>query len=56
MAQGLAKQLPVPAPITVTKRLVLREYDAMTTAAERGTPHHSPLDPPPGPDPRHPPR
>jgi len=36
-----------------TKRLVLREYDAMTRAAETGVPYRSPLAPPPGHGPRH---
>jgi hypothetical protein len=39
-----------------TKRLVLTEYDALARAAETGAPYVSPLDPPPGTGPRHPPR
>lgn len=38
----------------LTKRLVLREYDAMSVAADTGTPYRSPLDPAPGLGPRHP--
>jgi len=36
-----------------TKRLVLAEYDVMSTSAATGVPYHSPLDPPPGEGPRH---
>ncbi len=35
---------------------ILREYDAMQHAIDTGTPYQSPLDPPPGAGPRHPPR
>jgi hypothetical protein len=38
-----------------TKRLVLAAYDGMTAAAETGVPYASPLDPPAGEGPRHPP-
>jgi hypothetical protein len=37
-----------------TKRLVLREYDAMAEAVRTGVPYRSPLNPPPGRGPRHP--
>ena len=38
-----------------TRRLVLEAYDAMSRAAETGSPYRTPLDPPPGEGPRHPP-
>ena len=39
-----------------TKRMVLEFYDQMAEAARTGVPWRSPLDPPPGSGPRHPPK
>ena len=39
-----------------TKRMVLEFYDQMADAARTGVPWSSPLDPPPGSGPRHPPK
>lgn len=39
-----------------TRRLVLDFYDRMTTATETGIPYETPISPPPGEGPRHPPR
>jgi hypothetical protein len=39
-----------------TRRLVLERYDAMSEAIRTGVPYRTPLDPPPGHGPRHPPQ
>jgi hypothetical protein len=39
-----------------TKRLILERYDALADATKTGRPYQSPLSPPPGSGPRHPPR
>jgi hypothetical protein len=39
-----------------TRRLVLERYDAMAEAIRTGVPYRTPLDPPPGHGPRHPPQ
>jgi hypothetical protein len=39
-----------------TKRLILECYDALADATRTGQPYQSPLSPPPGSGPRHPPK